>query len=71
MDTEQIQRQMNAHRLAIDAKLALLSTRASKARRTGAPIAIALLVAAAAIMLVRRRRQVKAAAPARLLERVS
>ena len=71
MDTEQIQRQVNAHRSAIDAKLALLSQRATDARRTAPPIAIALLVAAAGVLLWRRRRSQALGAPRPGLRRVS
>jgi hypothetical protein len=56
MDTEQIQRQMNSHRAAIDARLALLASRAEDARRTAAPVAVAFIVAAGLMILWRRRR---------------
>jgi hypothetical protein len=56
MDTEQIQQQMRVQRATIDAKLDLLTDRASRARRRSVPALLTVLgILTAAIVWARTR----------------
>ena len=61
MDTQQIQQQMRARRVAIDAKLDLLNQATATARRRGVTTFVALASAVTVIVIWARRRAARKA----------